>query len=172
MKHSLIILASVALLGFSERSFGQNSTTATGYAGGNFIAPINLTLVQPLNFGVIISGSTSGWVRITNNGGVSYGGNGGVSGYVHQIYGAQGPAIWDVTGAAGFKFDFSHPTNITKVGSWPSGMSISINDLYGLNPYTLSAGDNYYNVGGTLSLPADTPPGAYSATWEQTVMYN
>ncbi len=109
-------------------------------------------------------------VRITNNGGVSYGG--GVMAYIHQINGAQEEAIWDVTGSTGYKFDFSAPTNITKVGTWPVGMLITINNLTGLNPYILSAGDNYYNEGGTLTLPANTPPGNYLATWQETVYYN
>jgi hypothetical protein len=173
MKHSLNILVAVALIGLSSAAYAQNTSgPVTGYAYGTVIAGIALVETQDLSFGDFISSNAVGTVVVTNTGGFSYTGGVSTPGTQHPD-GTPKQAIWDVTGQASYKFDFTAPGVITYGASpaWPAGMTITLNSLAGANPYTLTAGDNYYGQGATLHVPPNAPPGHYTASWVETVNY-
>jgi hypothetical protein len=176
-----IILIAIACFAFASVASAQNSATATGTAQATVVLPIALfagpnqpgnTPGTSLNFGNIIPPATgSGTVMVNNDGTYAFGA--GMQPGTQQ--GTLTAQTWEITGQALYYYNMSNPASITKGANpaWPNGMSLSVNGFSNANPHQLSAGGtDYLSQGGTLTVPAGTTPGNYSATWTEVATYN
>jgi len=166
-----IILASTAVFGIALASATPafagtgNTSTATGSASATIVAPIVLThpVGAALNFGRFTTG-TGGTVTVTA------GGVGSVGSDVTFVPGSTNSA--DSFTVAG---DSSRAFAITTTGGNISlgATNLAFTTTASAASATLTAGGtSSFTVGGTLTVSATAPAGAYTGTYSATVTYN
>jgi len=199
-KVSLVILSAV-LLGLSTASFAQSSASANAQADAIVVKPIKITWNQPLAFGNLTTPTSAATSMMdvngvnvtnanyyaklptnTNTNTVSVGTN------IFGGDGSPGPAIFTVNGQFGYTFSVTLPTGATPVPIHLANNTQVSADLL-LDNLTCCVGGNggvpgltgtlnngignqFFAVGGTLHLPANTPSGWYQGTFEVAVQYN
>lgn len=78
-------------------------------------------------------------------------------------------ATFKATGFTGASFNVSVPASLDLTGN-SAGVSIAL--ASNLTTGTIGTNGTVFMVGGTLSVPAATLPGAYSGSFNVTVLYN
>lgn len=148
-----------------------------GTANAVVVRPNTLVKTDDLDFGSLISGSTGGTVTInpTNNVRSATGGVTPVSSGAHRaaFQGTGGILFITVTG--------SNSVTLTRAGGGAAPMTATLTramttsgggiTLLGPSVTLLPSGVQTYYVGGTLTVPANQPPGDYSGTFQLTVNY-
>ena len=142
-----------------------NTSTATGTATATIVAPIVLThpASASLNFGRFTRG-TGGTVTVTATG------VGSVGSDVTFVPGSTTAAdSFTVAGDANRSYSIA-----TSGGNVTSGATnLAFTPAASASTATLSAtGTGSFTVGGTLTVTATAPTGAYSGTYTATVSYN
>jgi len=201
MKKIRLAIVSGLLIGLSSASFAQNSANANGTADAIIVKPIKLTWNQPLAFGNLSTPSTAATsmmdvngVNITN---ASYyaklptNTNTNTMSVGNNIFGGDGspgPAIFTVNGQLNFAFAVTLPTGATPVPIHLANNTQVASDLL-LDGLTCCVGGNggvpgltgvlsngignqFFAVGGTLHIPANTLSGWYQGTFDVAVAYN
>jgi len=196
-----LAIVSGLLIGLTSVSFAQNSANASATADAIVVKPIRLTWNQPLAFGNLTTPTTAATsvmdvngVNVTN---ASYyaklptNTNCNTISVGNNIYGGDGspgPAVFTVNGQLNFTFAVTLPTGATPVPIHLSNNTQASADLLldnltcciggnggvpGLTG-TLSngTGNQFFAVGGTLHIPANTPSGWYQGTFDVAVQYN
>jgi len=201
MKKISLIIVSGLLIGLSQVSFAQQSANANATANATVVKPISITWNQPLAFGNLTTPSSAATsvigvtgVNIVN---ASYYAENPVNtncssiALGQNIYGGDGnpgPAVFTVNGELNFSFAVTLPTGATPVPIHLANNTQASSDLLldnlscciGGNSGipgligTLSSGVGYqfFAVGGTLHIPANTPSGWYQGTFNVGVAYN
>jgi hypothetical protein len=160
-----IILAASALLAVAAASSAMadsvNGASATGAAGVTIFTPITVTQTQGLDFGAITSGA-SGTVSIDQSSGTRSV-NGGVGAIAVNV-GKTG--AFSVNGQANAAINVVVGTDITGFQGGITGKTQAAN-----LPVVLNGQSAAFKIGGTLSVPANTPAGAYTGSYTVAVNY-
>ncbi len=164
MKTVKIFALSLVVLGFSATTFAQ-STSASATASATLLVPISIAKTTDMSFGTIASSATAGTVVLDYANGTT------VTGGVHKFSGTTTTAQFTVTGDSNKTFSISHPATITLTGSVSGTLSVAINNELG-ETGTLVSGTKVINVGGTLTVPANTVAGTYSNSTDLKVTVN
>ncbi|HHV04041.1 MAG: DUF4402 domain-containing protein [Bacteroidales bacterium] len=163
---------SVALLAFTNISFGQSQSTASADAGANIITPISISNSQGLHFGDIVSQTNAFTVTMSAAGGRSdaSGLSGDQSPLLSTNTGNQ--AVFTITGEADYEFSVLLPTSIELTATGATPMDV---DNFTMNldesDNTLTGGSVVLNVGATLHVNAVQQAGAYTGSFNVTVAY-
>lgn len=169
---ALLALAACA----STQAMAGNRATATGTASATLVDPITLRAVEALQFGVLaVSENGSGAITVDPDSGTSI-----FAGAVGSICPAGAgcfarPALFAVTGEAGRHYRINAPATAMALHE-NAGSSLAVNSItlsQGLVRRTLDdGGQDSFKVGGTLAIPAGTPPGIYTAELAVVVSYD
>lgn len=165
MKTTLkIFTLTVAIFAFSNISFGQSSANAN--AGANILKPIAITNTQDLDFGDIISQTAEFTVTVTTAGARS-------ASNVTAILTAVGEqATFSVTGQENQTFKVTLPASVSITDGGVNSMSIAgFNHDLGATPVLDGTGNATLNVGAVLTVGAAQAAGAYTGTFDVTVVY-
>ena len=167
MKTTLkIFTLTVAIFAFSNISFGQSSATANANAGANILKPIAITKTQNLDFGDIIS-QTTGFTVIVTTAGTRSASNATA---ILTAVGKQ--ATFSVTGQENQTFKVTLTASVSIKDGGVNSMSIEgFNHDLGTTPTLDEDGNATLNVGATLTVGAAQAAGAYTGTFDVTVVY-
>jgi hypothetical protein len=164
-----VLAAAAAMPGPALAAPLSNTASATGKA--LLLMPLTLTKIDDLDFGTIVSSSTSGTVALNaSTGARTFAG--GVSGVPsaagHRAYFAGGG-----TGGQQVVVVVVPPTQLTDTnGDAIDVLALTIDN--GGNPIRTvdpTARTFFVGVGGILDIAANQPDGIYSATFEVTANY-
>lgn len=200
MNRIKLAIVSGLLIGLSSVSFAQNSANASATANAIVVKPIRLTWNQPLAFGNLTTPTTNATsvmdvtgVNVTN---ASYyaklptNTNCNTMSVGTNIFGGDGspgPAIFTVNGQLNFTFAVTLPTGGAIPVKLANNTQVSADLLLdnltccvggnGGNPgltgiLSNGTGNQFFAVGGTLHIPANTPSGWYQGTFDVSVQYN
>lgn len=170
------LLAVAALLSMSAFGF-SDAHAVTANASAQIRNDVSITTVAtPLNFGVIIPGSTAGTVVVAA--GSSVGDNPTVTGTDVSManYTACSPGHFKVTGDESTDYVITIPsTAATLTHSTISGKTMTVDtwtSSKGANQPVLGTdGTDTFSVGGTLNLAAGQLSGTYNGQYAVTVAY-
>lgn len=167
----------IVILGFSANSFGQ--VTENTSATAKILTVLTLTETQSLEFGSMgVLAGQGGTCKISTAGIQSV--TGGVT--ASTLGNAPKAATYHVTGEPNYTYDIQLPTSITISNGTPaddmtigtflakSTSGVEAHDATG----TLIAvdGDDDFTVGATLTVAAGQTEGAYTGSFDVTVVYN
>ena len=188
-------------MGLSTVSFAQQSANANAEVDAIVVKPIKLTWNQPLAFGNLSTPTTAATsvmdvngVNVTN---ASYyaklptNTNTSTMSVGNDLFGGDGspgPCIFTVNGQLNYTFSVTLPTGATPVPIHLANNTQVSADLL-LDNLTCCVGGNggipgltgqlsngignqFFAVGGTLHIPANTPSGWYQGTFDVAVQYN
>ena len=164
MKSIKIFALSLLVLGFSATTFAQ-STSSAATASATLLVPISIAKTTDMSFGTIASSATAGTVVLDYSNGTT------VTGGVHKFTGTTTTAQFTVTGDSNKTFSISYPETLTLTGSVSGTLSVAVTSDLGATG-TLVSGSKVINVGGTLTVPANTVAGTYSNTQDLKVTVN
>jgi len=156
MKTKIFTLATI-LTAFAANSFAQSTANASTTA--TLVAPISISKVTDMNFGIVAASATSGTVVLDYaNGRTITGGASLPAGSVDQT-----TAVFAVEGEGTSSFSIAIPSSpITLTGSVAGTMTVSnfVDDLGATG--TLVAGAKTIKVKATLNVPAAAVAGVYT----------
>lgn len=163
--------------------------TATGEASASVLQPLTVTRVSDLDFGAVFAArQVAGTVTVGPDSAVAYGGGAGaacVSGACARPHASR----FAVTGEPDRAYTISAPARLTATGTAPGGSapgqpeslppllieSIAVRTASrpgaGANGLLDSAGNDFFDVGGRLLVPAGAPSGHYRADLPVVVSY-
>ena len=142
-------------------SNAANRASATGVGQLTVINAITVTQTQGLDFGAVTSGQ-AGTVQIAQATGAR-----SVTGGVGAVAANPGQAgAFSVKGQLNAAINVLVGANITGFGGGLTGTTLAS----GL-PSVLTGGAATFSVGGVLSIPANTPAGAYTGSYTVAVNY-
>lgn len=170
-------LAIAAALAGAATSTAAQATNQPGTVNAVVVRPNTLVKTDDLDFGSLIGGTAGGTVTInpvtnarTTTGGVTPAGSGA---HRAAFQGTGGILFITVTG--------SNSVTLTRTGGGAAPMTATLTramttsgggiTLLGPSVTLLPSGVQTYYVGGTLTVPANQPPGDYSGTFQLTVNY-
>lgn len=167
----LSFLAIVLIVGFSGNAMAQDVTdTESNDANAQILGAIELTVVNPLEFGGIVPGA-GGTVQIETDGNR-------ILTTVTGVTASTTPtaASYTVTGTGLVPYTITIPTasfNITNTtGSGVETMAVTAMDCSQALASTFAAnGTDAFTVGGTLTVANAQEPGLYTGTFDVTVEY-
>jgi len=169
------LLAVAALLSMSAFGF-SDAHAVTANATAQIRNDISITTVDtPLNFGVIIPGTTEGTVVVAA--GSSVGDNPTVTGTGVSManYSACSPGHFAVTGDKSTNYVITLPTGDATLTHSTIGTNTMIVDTWtsskGTQPVLGTDGTDAFSVGGTLHLGAGQVSGTYNGQYGVTVAY-
>ncbi len=125
--------------------------------------PISLTQNTPLSFGTFMPFGRPGQVLV--------GGDTSFSSTNVYIVAPGERASWMVTGVPNAFFNVVYNTSGT-VTNGSDTMEVTLHGLYAFSGRIAGNGEEEYNLGATVSVNANQPPGTYTGTYEMTVVYN
>lgn len=163
---------------------GGLSSSSSGEARAQVIAPLVVTRESDLEFGAVFAGSSPGTVIVSTRGEATYTGGAQpacVSGACFAVRAAQ----FAVRGEAGRSYVVAVPTRLTATGTTTDGSGreaeplavVAIEVRSSSRPAEPAAGQldaqgqDRFEVGGTLEMPANLPSASYRATIPVVVTY-
>lgn len=152
--------AVIAAAGLSAAS--AQAATATATARAQVIQPVTVTRTADLDFGAIVAGTNASTVAVTPAGVRNCGSSLTCTGTVTA-------AGFNVVGAAGQTVQITTDASVS-LTSGSNSMTAALNNP--TSSLVLAAGNNPFNVGGTLSVGANQAAGAYVGSFTVTVNYN
>ncbi len=164
----LTIYGWAALALVSAAHVAVAAKTATATARTAVLIPLSITKVNDLNFGNIVSGATAGTVTINQTtGAVTRTGGATVFGTTHNA------ASFTVAGSAGqtYAITLSAPPILTRAGGTQTIALTALRLRGAATRKMVAAGTTTLSVGGTLAVPANQMPGAYSGVFTLSVAY-
>ena len=176
---SLAAAGAAALCGTSALAAG--SATATGVASATLVSPLRVIALSPMEFGDIThADGSSGTVTVSPGaagaqfaGGASAACTGSACADAHA-------ARFSVSGEPQRNYTIELPAAIVATGTTQSGAGVPALTVTGLTvrsassataPRLDAAGIDRFEVGGTITLPADLPPARYRASFTVIVSY-
>ena len=167
MKLNILLISTGSLL-LSSAAFGQASATASATpAAAAIYKGLTLAKTANLDFGSVITGTSSGSLVLAPSGGVTTTG-------VTQVTGSTPvAAAFTATGHAGSGINITLPASpITMSDGASHTMTVSAFTSNPSGSGTLTGGTLAFNVGATLNVGANQAEGSYSGTFDVTVVYN
>lgn len=170
MKKIIKFLAiATVMLGFSSGLFAQ--TTASATASAVIIAPLSITQVSDLHFGVIWRGATAGVVTVTP--GNVRSSTGGVT--LSGLAPVNTAASFTISGEPGRAITITlppHPAGITIIDGANNMVVNNFQSTPAAGAYTLADANTTLNVGADLNVGAGQASGTYTGTFNVSVNYN
>lgn len=130
-------------------------------------ASLKLTCLQGLDFGLVLPGSTAGFLDVQATGGYVSRSPGGPA---LMPGSAAHPAVFIFQGQAGNHYSIQLPSQVPLAGPRPvavTGLTLSIPSHGALPP----SGKRQFGVGGQVLIQPDQPAGAYKGVLPVTVAY-
>ena len=158
------------------------TATATGSASAEVIAALVVTRTADLDFGTILASPAAGTVTVSPAGAVGFAG-GARPACGAAACGGPHAARFLVRGEPGRAYTVVAPVQVIASGqaaapgaATPQGLlvddlTVQTASRGGAGGTLDSGGDDSFNLGGTLRLPAGTPPARYRAVVPVTVIY-
>ncbi len=185
MRKVITAIASAALIAplLSAPAFAQpGSATGQGFASARIIDPIAVRSISDLEFGgIAVSPNEDGAVAISpETGRASY------TGSAAPVCTGSGtcsaaPALFEVTGEKNRSYVVDLPTMVFARPVGTDGPQLPVSSLRSVSKHLPgmqtrgfldAAGSDEIRVGGTLAIPAGTPPGKYRAEVKLVVSYD
>lgn len=179
MRGALCLIAG-ALIALPAPALAEGAT-ATGSATAEVIAPLVVTHEADLDFGTVFASPSPGSVTVSAAGGASYSG-GTRPACIPGACASPHPARFGVSGEAGRSYLVMAPSALVADGD-AGGAAVPGLPVDGLSVRTASrpdagpegaldpSGEDRFELGGTLHLPADAPSAHYRATIPVMVVY-
>jgi len=167
-----LALSLIVLLSANDQVHAQAGASKSANASATIVQAVKVTKVQDLSFGLIVSDSIGGLVVVGPDG--SRSSTGPVLLMQSQNGAAFQPAQFVVTGAAGFVYTISLPTDgqsISSNGTSSATMSVDTFVSDPIGTAALISGVSTFKVGATLHVQAGKVAGAYSGSFSVTVEY-
>lgn len=172
---SRLALALLAIGGTTPVLAGNSTSEATVTT----VRPATLVKVDDLDFGTVASGSTAGTVSVnvatgirTATGGVT------LAGGAPQRAEFEGASSAGLLGGLWMSVNAPSAVTLSRTGGGASDLNATLNwSMNGtgiplLGVYLLNSPTQTFRAGGTLTIPANQPGGAYEGTFRLTVNYN
>ena len=159
------LLAAIILVAFALNVNAQ-SNSATATATATIVAPIELAVSANMNFGYVVGTAAGGTVVLDPDGTITPTGVSLASGI------ATSPAIFDVTGEAGFNYSITLPTVDPITLDDGSGNTMSVGTFTSTPVGTGTIDGSQISVGATLTVGASQTPGTYTNNADLTVTVN
>lgn len=167
MKNLKLITLAIAILGFTSISFAQTpKATAAGDAYATIIEPIAISNITSLRFGNIIASDQEGTVVITPKGERKK--EGGAF-FPTAVPGDFGAAEFKVTGLIDATYTITLPGSFDLEGD---GGGIKLYGFKDNAKKVLKKGEETFQLGASLNIPANQKPGEYKGKFDVTVNYN
>lgn len=183
-----VIAFAVLMTTFTTPALGAsgNAASATGDVSATIVSPILLRELADLDFGTITSSrGAPGSVTIGPEGNVSYSGGTGAACLGGGSCASPHPSRFAVTGEPNRSYIVTTPASVRAQGSALDGSDAALPDLIiesisvrtHNRPESASSGkldgngNDTFNVGGTLRVPAGSAAGHYRATLPLVVTY-
>lgn len=179
------IIAGSALLQAMPAHAGGLTSTANGDAQAQVVAPLIVTRESDLEFGAVFAGGNAGTITVSPAGGTTFAGGAQPACVAEACFEAR-PAQFAVRGEAGRSYVVAVPLRITATGTITDGsgraaMPLSVTAIEvrsasrpaeGPGGQLNLNGQDRFEVGGTLELPANLPSASYRATIPVIVTYS
>jgi hypothetical protein len=162
MKKLLISAGAIGALALSTPAFAASSNTATANATVNIVSPLSLTNNSGLNFGTVVGPFSGTVVRVSNAGVRACG--------TLTCSGTPSAATFTVTGTASQNVKVTVDPNVT-MNSGANSLLVDLTTDLPSGVTTGSTGTSTFGVGGSLTIPALTPDGLYTGTFNVRVDY-
>lgn len=166
MNLTKILLGAVAVSAIATSAFAQASDSDSAAVGITVLQPITVSKKADLQFGRVIRGA--GTVTVSAAGTRTVGA--GLS--APPTTGTISRAQFEVKAEGGQALTWTIPSTVTLDGPASSTLTVNTLSTTPTTAGTLGAEQVYtLNVGGEITLAADTTTGAYAGTMEVTVAY-
>jgi hypothetical protein len=162
MKKLLISAGAIGALALSTPAFAATSNSATANATVNIVSPLQLTNTSGLNFGTVVGPFSGSVVRVSNTGGRTCGSL--------TCSGTATAATFSVTGTANQNLKVTVDPSVT-MNSGANSLLVDLTTDLPTGVTTGSTGTSSFGVGGSLTIPALTPDGLYTGTFNVRVDY-
>ena len=162
MKKLLISAGAVCALALSTPAFAVTSNSASATATVNIVSPLQLTNTAGLNFGTVVGPFSGTVVRVSNTGTRTCGSL--------TCSGTPSAAAFTVKGTASQGLTVKVDTSVTMT-SGSNNLSVDLTTDLPTAVATDATGAASFGVGGSLTIPASTPDGLYSGTFNVQVNY-
>ncbi len=162
MKKLLISAGAIGALALSTPAFAATSNSATANATVNIVSPLQLTNNSGLNFGTVVGPFTGSVVRVSNAGSRTCGSL--------TCSGTPSAANFTATGTASQNLKVTVDPSVTMT-SGANSLSVDLSTDLPTGVATNSSGTATFGVGGSLTIPANTPDGLYTGTFNVSVDY-
>ncbi len=164
-----VVIALSCLLALFSSGNEAKASTAEASATATILQALSTSKKSDLAFGVIIPSESSGTVTITPS----------TSDRTHEggvvlVSSTSGAASFNISGTSNTVYTVTLPESDTiKISSGTNIMTVhSFTVFPPSGSATLdSNGQAIFNIGGTLNVGADQPPGSYTGTFDVTVAY-
>lgn len=168
----LLGLLLLSVFGLTQSASAQANGTATTNGGGTVIRGVAITKNVDLEFGELVSSSTSGTVVLTAAATTSRSATGGVT-LANQGGLTPTAAEFRVSGNPNYSYTITLPTTVTITKSGGSEtMTIDTFTKSVASPQLNGLGTELWYAGGTLNVAADQAAGRYDGTFQVGVAYN
>lgn len=170
-------ILSVAVLAAAGAMLSAPAAAADGNAIANaaVVRPNTLLKTDDLDFGTLVSGPTGGTVTVSpvTNARTTGGGVTPVGGGAHRatFVGTGGRLLIFVSGSTSVTLTRAGGGAAPMIASLVRAATTSGGGVALLGATLLPSGVQTYYIGGTLTIPANQPPGDYSGTFTLTVNY-
>jgi hypothetical protein len=162
-----IALATVALSALAAPAFAQSSVATSTTATTTIVAPLSVTKVTDLRFGVVTrpaaaAAADSILINASTGARTQSGSTAGLAA------GTSGRAEYTVTGEAARTFSVTTPATMT-MSSGGNDITVTLTNT---GAGTLTGGTATVGVGGSFPITDATVTGAYTGNFNMTVAYN
>ncbi|MCX6249150.1 MAG: DUF4402 domain-containing protein [Bacteroidetes bacterium] len=163
-------LLAIVMLGFAAATFAQTGASTTASATATIVAPITITEILNMDFGLLAVNATLGTVELTPAASPVRTPAGGVTLITGGTITA---AEFTVTGVAGYTYTITLPSTSTNILNGANFMWVDtwMDDKISHQGTLASGTDNFY-VGGTLHVHASQAAGIYTSATPFTVTVN
>lgn len=159
------LFAAIIMIAFALNANAQ-SNSATALASATIIAPIEISVDTPMEFGYVVGTAAGGTVVLDPDGTITPTGVSLAAGI------ATSPAIFDVTGEAGFSYSITLPTVDPITLDDGSGNTMTVGTFTSTPVGTGTIDGTQIRVGATLTVGASQTPGTYTNNADLTVTVN
>jgi hypothetical protein len=165
MKKLIILLIGIVAFTYSVKAQSGATAQATANVTATVVEIVTVTKNVDMNFGTFASGVTAGTISIETNGVRNITG-----GVVALPDNAGSSATFTVNGPTNSQYSITLPDQnsivITKTGT---GNQMVIKSFVHNAIGVLNSGAETFNVGAVLDVPASTPAGVYTGTFDVVV---
>jgi hypothetical protein len=162
----------LSAFGLNQSAFAQANGNATTNGGGTVIRGVSITKNVDLEFGEMVSSSTSGTVVLSAAATTSRSATGGVT-LASQGGITPTAAEFRVSGNPNYTYTITLPTTVTITRSGGTEtMTIDTFTKSVASPQLNGLGTELWYAGATLNVGADQVAGRYDGTFQVGVAYN
>jgi len=182
-RNALFVLVGVAALIASTPALSQNQGSTTfGASRAEIISPISVTALDDLTFGgIAVTSNQGGSVKVLPGAGPAEYSGAAAPACTGTGGCTTNPALFHVRGERNRSYVIAVPAVIYAQATNGTNRELPVSDLTSkslnlpgasFRGFLNGAGQDEVQVGGTLAIPAGTPPGSYRAEISLVVSYD